>query len=44
MLNGFSRNEINKFLKLPHIDEEWADQHNLTKNYGNVKGGAEENG
>lgn len=41
--NRFSRNEINKFLRLPHIDEDWADEHNLTKNYGNVKGGAEEN-
>ena len=40
--NRFSRNEINKFLRLPHIDEDWADEHNLTKNYGNVKGGAEE--
>lgn len=38
--DGFSRNEINKFLRLPRIDEEWADQHNLTKNYANVKGGA----
>lgn len=39
--NKFSRNEINKFLKLPYIDEEWADEHALTKNYANVKGGAE---
>lgn len=42
--NKFSRNEINKFLKLPHIDEEWADEHALTKNYANVKGGAEDDG
>lgn len=42
--NKFSRNEINKLLKLPHIDEDWADEHNITKNYGEVKGGAEENG
>ena len=35
----FSRNEINEFINLPHIDEDWADEHNLTKNYGNVKGG-----
>lgn len=42
--NTFSRNEINEFLKLPYIDEEWANEHNLTKNYANVKGGDEENG
>lgn len=40
--NTFSRNEINKFLKLPQINEKWADEHNLTKNYANVKGGGEE--
>lgn len=37
----FSRNEINKLLRLPRIDKKWADEHNLTKNYGNVEGGAE---
>ncbi len=42
--NKFSRNEINKLLKLPRIDEDWADEHALTKNYENVKGGAEEDG
>ena len=42
--NRFSRNEINKLLKLPHIDEKWADEHYITKNYENVKGGAGENG
>lgn len=42
--NRFSRNEINKLLKLPNIDEAWADEHALTKNYENTKGGAEENG
>ena len=41
--NKFSRNEINKFLRLPYIDEEWANEHALTKNYENVKGGAEGN-
>lgn len=40
--DGFSRNEINKFLRLPRIDEEWADEHNITKNYGKVKGGAKD--
>ncbi len=39
--DGFSRNEINKFLRLPKIDEAWADEHNLTKNYGKMEGGAE---
>ena len=38
--DGFSRNEINKFLRLPKIDEDWADEHNLTKNYGKMEGGA----
>ena len=42
--DGFSRNEINKLLGLPRIDETWADEHNLTKNYANVKGGAKEDG
>ena len=42
--DGFSRNEINELLGLPRIDEPWADEHNLTKNYAKVKGGAETNG
>lgn len=42
--NRFSRNEINKLLKLPQIDEEWADEHSITKNYGKAEGGVEENG
>ena len=42
--NRFSRNEINKLLKLPIIDEAWANEHALTKNYENTKGGAEEDG
>lgn len=43
--DGFSRNEINKFFELPYIDEAWANEHNLTKNYGNYsqkKGGEKE--
>ena len=40
--DGFSRNEINELLGLPKIDETWANEHNITKNYANVKGGAEE--
>ena len=42
--NRFSRNEINKLLRLPQIDEDWANEHALTKNYENTKGGAEEDG
>lgn len=42
--NRFSRNEINKLLRLPEIDEDWANEHNLTKNYGNIEGGEKENG
>lgn len=37
--NRFSRNEINKLLRLPIVDEPWADEHYVTKNYENVKGG-----
>lgn len=44
MGDGFSRNEINELLGLPKINESWADEHYITKNYGNVEGGAEENG
>ena len=42
--NRFSRNEINKLLKLPQIDEAWANEHALTKNYENTEGGANKNG
>ena len=42
--DGFSRNEINEFLKLPIINEKWANAHNLTKNYGIMEGGANEDG
>lgn len=38
--DGFSRNEINKLLGLPHIPEKWADEHHITKNYEVVEGGA----
>lgn len=41
--NKFSRNEINKLLRLPHIDEEWADEHALTKNYEKLEGGVKGN-
>ncbi len=42
--NRFSRNEINKLLKLPVIDEDWANEHSVTKNYGDVGGGEKEDG
>ena len=34
---GFSHNDLRGFLGLPIIDEDWANEHNLTKNYANVK-------
>ena len=40
--NGFSFNQLCKFLGLPTINEKWADEHYITKNYANVKGGAED--
>lgn len=40
--DGFSRNEINELLGLPKIDEDWANEHNLTKNYGKIGGGEKE--
>ena len=39
--NGFSFNQLCKFLGLPTIDEDWANEHYITKNYANVKGGGE---
>ena len=39
--DGFSRNEINMLLGLPRIDESWADEHYITKNYEIVEGGEE---
>ena len=40
--SGFSFNQLCEMFGLPTIDEEWADEHYITKNYANVKGGAEE--
>ena len=40
--NGFSFNQLAKFLGLPTINEDWANEHYITKNYANVKGGAED--
>lgn len=42
--NGFSFNQLSKFLGLPPINEEWANKHYITKNYANVEGGEEKNG
>lgn len=36
---GFSHNDLREFLRLPLIDEPWANEHYVTKNYSNVKGG-----
>ena len=41
--NGFSFNQLCKFLGLPTIDEDWANEHYITKNYANVKGGEKSN-
>lgn len=41
--NGFSFNQLCKLLGLPTINEDWADEHYITKNYANMKGGAENN-
>lgn len=40
--NTFSRDEVNELLELPKIDEAWAKKHYITKNYGNVEGGVED--
>lgn len=42
--DGYSHNEINGFMNLPPIDEEWANKHHITKNVEdatNLKGGDE---
>lgn len=38
---GFSHNEIRRWLSMPAIDEEWANEHHITKNYDSAKGGEE---
>lgn len=37
--DGFSHNEIKGFIGLNRTEEAWADEHYVTKNYENVKGG-----
>lgn len=39
--NGFSHNDLRGFVGLPHLDEDWADEHNVTKNYAPIKEGGE---
>lgn len=41
---GFSFNQLCRILNLPEVDEDWANEHHVTKNYANVKGGAKEDG
>lgn len=41
---GFSHDDIRGFLNMPLINEPWAQEHNITKNFGKVKGGANEDG
>lgn len=41
--NGFSFNQLSKFLGLPTINEEWANKHYITKNYANVESEGGEN-
>ena len=40
---GFSFNQLCRILNLPEVDEDWANEHHVTKNYADVKGGAKEN-
>lgn len=40
--NGFSFNQICAMINMPEIDEPWANEHYITKNYADVKGGAKE--
>lgn len=39
---ALSVNEVRALLGMPTIDEEWADKHYLTKNYGDIANGGEE--
>lgn len=35
--DGFSHNQILDLFDIPEIDEDWANQHHITKNYANTK-------
>lgn len=39
---GFSFNQICRMLNLPEVDADWANEHHITKNYADVKGGEED--
>lgn len=39
---GFSHNDICRFVGLNTVDEAWADERHVTKNYGTEKGGGSE--
>lgn len=41
---GFSFNQLCRILNLPEVDEDWANEHHVTKNYADVKGGTKEDG
>lgn len=34
--NGYSHNEINDIIGMPDLDEDWANEHYITKNYQNT--------
>lgn len=38
---GFSNNELRTKIKEPKLNEKWADEHYITKNYSSVEGGDE---
>ena len=38
---GFSNNELRTKIKEPKLNEKWADNHYITKNYANAEGGDE---
>lgn len=42
--DGFSHNDLRYFLDIPKVDEDWADEHNITKNYGKATESSNEKG
>lgn len=39
---GFSFNQLCRLLNIPEVDEDWANEHHITKNYTNAKGGEDD--
>lgn len=39
---GFSFNQLCRMINIPEVDEDWANEHHVTKNYADVKGGVKE--